>query len=90
VPGCGETGHVKPDLGDDRAGRGGAGTGDLIQSGHRPRERGDQLLDPFVDHGDVRVDGVDMGEHAGRQEPVMSGEPAGERLPQLARFGAHP
>src|SRR5450756_3157057 len=52
-------------------------------------ERGDLVLDPGLDLGDVGVDGVDPGEHLGQQERVVAAEPADEGLLQLADLDAH-
>jgi hypothetical protein len=86
----GEAGHVQPGLGDDHRGRGGTDSGDLIQAGHRVSERGDLCFDLGVEVGDVRVQGVDAGEHLGQQEAVVVGEVPDERLFQLGDLGAHP
>ena len=72
------------DLGDDDRGGGAADAGDLIEPGHCFLERGDHLLDPLGQLGDVGVEPVDPGQHLGEQERVMVGEVAGERLLQLA------
>ena len=56
---------MQPDLGDDDRRGDAAGAGDLVQSFRRVRERGDHLLDPLVEPGDVGVQAVDAGEHPG-------------------------
>ena len=86
----GETTHVHPDLGDDRAGGGAADAGDLIQPVGRRRERDDQLLELVVQLGDVSVQPIDPAQHPGQQEPVMVGENPGEGLLQDAALGPHP
>jgi len=48
-----EAGHVHADLGDDHRGRGGTDSRDLIQAGHRRRERGDLSFDLDLEVGDV-------------------------------------
>ncbi len=58
--------------------------------GHRLSERGDQVLDPGLDRGDVGVERVDPGQHLAQQERVVVGEPAEERLLQVADLGTHP
>jgi len=83
-------GHVQADLGDEHRGRGGTDPGDLIQAGHRVRERGELGLDLGVKVGDVQAEGVDAGEHLGQQEAVVAGEVPDESLLQLWDLGAHP
>ena len=61
-----EAGHVHAALGDDDRGRGGTDSGDLIQAGHRWGERGELGVDLGFDVADVRVQGVDAGEHLGQ------------------------
>lgn len=78
--GGGERGHVHPKLGDDLLGGAQADTGDLIQLRHRRRERGDHLLDPGVQVGDVSGQRVDAAQHGGADERVMVVEVAGQRL----------
>jgi hypothetical protein len=80
----GEPGHVQPHLGDDHLGGGDADARDRVQAGHRRSGRGDLVLDPGLDLGDVSVDRVDPGEHLGQQERVVVGEPADERLLQAS------
>jgi len=75
-----EAGHVHADLGDDHRGGGGTDAGDLVQAGHRRGEREDLGVDLGVKVGDVRVQGVDAGEHLGQQEAVVVGEVSDEGL----------
>src|SRR4029453_3689688 len=85
----GETTHVYPDLGDDRAGGGAADATDLIQPVGRRRERDDQLLELLVQLGDVSVQPIPPAQHPGQQEPVMVGETpvkASSRTRCLARI----
>jgi hypothetical protein len=70
----GEPAHVQPDLADDDRRGDGADARDLIQPLRRPAERGDQLLDPGVEFGDVSADRVNAGEHLAQQEGVVIGE----------------
>ena len=53
---------------------------DLIQPFRLVPERGDHLLDPGVQLGDVGVDRIDTGQHLGQQERMVIGEVPGERL----------
>ena len=80
--GGGEPGHVGPDLGEDDVRGGDPDPGDLIELVHRLGERGDQLLDPGLDRGDVGAGLVDPGEHGAQQERVVVGEVPDERLLQ--------
>jgi hypothetical protein len=77
-------------LGDDHVGGGDPDPGDLIELFHRSGERGDQLLDPGLDRGDVGAGLVDSGEHGAQQERVVVGEVPDKRLFQHRDLGAHP
>jgi hypothetical protein len=86
----GEDGHGDADLGDEFLSGAPAHAGDLIESVHRRRERGDQLLHLGVEMCDVDVEGVDAPQHRGADEGVMVFEMAGERWSQLGNLDAHP
>ena len=88
VPGGGESSHVGADLGDDDRGGGASDTGNLSDPPGRSR-RGDHLLDPGVQIGDVRVDRIDPAEHLAQQERVVISEVPGERLLQGTDLPAH-
>jgi hypothetical protein len=64
-------------------------TRDLIEPGHRLRERGDLLIDPGLHHVNVSGNCVHPGQHGPQQERVMLGEPPSERLLQAAGLTAH-
>ena len=89
MAGGGEPFHIGADLGQDHARGGGVDAGDLIQPLCCCGERGDHLLDPAVERGDVSVDGIDPGQHLGQQEGVVIGEVAGERFLQCGDLAAH-
>jgi len=64
--------------------------GNRIQPGHRGRQLAELALDAGLHGGDVGGDAVDPGEHLGQQEPVVVGEPAGQRLDQPIGLGPQP
>jgi hypothetical protein len=76
----GEDGHGDADLGDEFLSGAPAHAGDLIESVHRRRERGDQLLHLGVEMCDVDVEGVDAPQHRGADEGVMVFEMARGRV----------
>jgi hypothetical protein len=53
-------------------------------------ERGDLGLDPGLHLGDVGAELIDAGQHPGKQERVVVGEPPDERLLQSGDLDAHP
>ena len=85
-----EPGHVQADLGDDGGGRDRPDAGYVIQPCRRRRERGQMRLDLLVNGGDVGIDAVDAGQHAGQQEPVMLIEVAVEGFLELGDLGGYP
>ncbi len=84
-----EAAHVQPDLGDDRLRGGDTDSRDLIELAHRVGERGDLLLDPRVEFGDVGADRVDPAQHPPKQERVVIGEGPDERLLQGGDLAPH-
>ena len=76
-------------LGDDGMRGDQADAGDLIELGYRRSERGDLLLDPRVEGGDIGGDRIDTADHLPQQERVMAGEITGERLLQHRDLLAH-
>jgi hypothetical protein len=72
--------HVRADQADP---------GDLIEPGHRGRERGSLGGDPVIQRGDIGADRVDPPHHRAQQEPVVVSEVTGEGLLQDSDLGAH-
>jgi hypothetical protein len=80
MPGGGEPGHVRADLGEDDLGAFRADTGDL----------GDELVDACGEPVDLGVEGVDLTEQDLRQFAVVLVELAGQRFDQRVVLASHP
>ena len=86
----GEAAHVGADLGDQDLSGAPTHPGDGVQVGDGRLERTDPLGDLAADVLDGLVEEGQVGQLLGQQEPLVRGDPAGERPHQLGDLGAEP
>ena len=78
--------HVEAELGDDGCRDNAIDSRDLLETLHFRVMRGEHLVDPLVDYGDVRLDPFDPIELDSQHEPVMLFDAAAQGERQLVRL----